>query len=101
MSDIASVFGQVLDEERQLALRADVDGLAAIQDKKRELLSQLSSSDVPEREIAELKLKALTNVQLIRHLVACLQGLSAPPAPTYTAGGARPSSNQSRSWGRL
>jgi len=99
--DVLAAFGEVLERERALALRADVDGLAEIQEEKRALLQMLQTSGAPEVETAKLKQQALSNVQLIRHLVACLQGLSAPPAPTYTAGGGRPSGTMSRSWGRL
>lgn len=98
---IVAAFGEVLDRERALALRADVDGLAEIQEEKRALLQQLQVSGAPEAETAKLKQQALSNVQLIRHLVVCLQGLSSPPASTYTAGGGRPSGTMSRSWGRL
>jgi hypothetical protein len=99
--DVVVAFGEVLDRERALALKADVDGLAEIQEEKRALLQQLQVSGAPEAETAKLKQQALSNVQLIRHLVACLQGLSTPPASTYTAGGGRPTGTMSRSWGRL
>jgi len=98
---IVAAFGEVLDRERALALRADVDGLAEIQEEKRALLQKLQASGAPDAETAKLKQQALSNVQLIRHLVACLSGLSSPPASTYTAGGGRPSGTMSRSWGRL
>jgi hypothetical protein len=99
--DVVVAFGEVLDRERALALRADVDGLAEIQEEKRALLQMLQASGAPDAETAKLKQQALSNVQLIRHLVACLSGLSSPPASTYTAGGGRPSGAMSRSWGRL
>lgn len=101
MNDVVTEFSKVLDHERMLAIRADVDGLAAIQEEKRALLAELLASGAPEEVTAPLKNKALSNVQLIRHLVVCLQGLSAPPAATYTAGGGRPSNAPSRSLGRL
>ncbi|MEY4515428.1 MAG: hypothetical protein RLZZ450_7550 [Pseudomonadota bacterium] len=98
---VVAAFGEVLGRERALALRADVDGLAEIQEEKRTLLQELLVSGAPDAETAKLKQQAFSNVQLIRHLVACLQGLSSPPASTYTAGGGRPSDAMSRSWGRL
>ena len=101
MFDVAAEFDKALDHERKLALSADVDGLGAIQEEKRALLDQLLSSGAASTETARLREKATSNVQLIRHLVACLQGLSAPVGPTYNAGGGRPSSAPSRSWGRL
>jgi hypothetical protein len=101
MSDVAREFAKVLESERSFALRADVDGLTAIQDEKRTLLSQLVASELPEAESATLREMALANVQLIRHLVACLHGLIAPETTTYTAGGGRPVGTMGRSWGRL
>ncbi|MDB4973016.1 MAG: hypothetical protein JWN48_1357 [Myxococcaceae bacterium] len=101
MLEVVVEFEKALDHERALALRADVDGLASIQEDKRALLDQLLASGAGEQETQRLREKALANVQLIRHLVACLQGLSAPAGPTYNAGGARPSGIPSRSWGRL
>jgi hypothetical protein len=101
MSDLVTEFAKALDSERAFALRADVDGLVAIQDEKRALLDQLLASGAPEEETAKLRQRALTNVELIRHLVVCLQGLSAPESTTYTSGGGRPLGNLSRSWGRL
>ena len=101
MSEVVAEFAKVLESERAFALCADVDGLAAIQHEKRALLEQLLSAGAPADEAAKLKQQALANVQLIRHLVACLQGLCAPESTTYTAGGGRPIGAMSRSWGRL
>jgi hypothetical protein len=102
MEDVVTEFAKVLETERQIALRADVDALGAIQEEKRVLLDKLLASGAPEAETENLRKKALANVQLIRHLVACLQGLSTPPGgPTYTAGGGRAAGTLSRSWGRL
>ena len=101
MFEVAVEFAKVLDSERMFALRADVDGLTAIQDEKRLLLEQLLASGAPAEETTPLREKALANVQLIRHLVVCLQGLCTPESTTYTAGGGRPTGTMSRSWGRL
>lgn len=101
MSEVVHEFAKVLESEREFALRADVEALAAIQDQKRTLLDQLLVSGAPEQETAKLREKALSNVQLIRHLVVCLQGLCAPESATYTSGGGRPAGAVSRSWGRL
>jgi hypothetical protein len=99
MSAVAE-FAKVLESERECALRADIEGLTAIQAEKQALLDQLLQSGAPETETARLREKALANVQLIRHLVVCLQGLCAPASPTYTAGGGRLAGAISRSWGR-
>lgn len=101
MSEVVREFAKVLESERQFALRADVDALAAIQEEKRALLAKLLESGAPEAETAKLKQRALSNVQLIRHLVVCLQGLITPEGSTYTAGGGRPMGTVGRSWGRL
>lgn len=101
MSDVVFEFAEVLESERKFAVQADIDGLSAIQDEKRRLLDELLAADVPEAESLKLREKALANVQLIRHLVACLHGLIAPDSPTYTAGGGRPMGAMGRSWGRL
>lgn len=101
MENVVSEFTRVLESERECALRADVDGLVAIQAEKRTLLDQLLASGAPEAETAKLRERALSNTQLIRHLVVCLQGLCAPEGTTYTAGGGRPTEVVRRSWGRL
>lgn len=99
MSAVVAEFAKVLDEERNFALRADVDGLTAIQGEKRILLDQLLASGTLTEETQRLREKAFANVQLIRHLVVCLSGLCAPESTTYTAGGGRPIGAVSRSWG--
>ena len=101
MEDLVTEFAKVLEAERCLAIRADVDALGAIQEEKRVLLDKLLVSGAPPAETEKLRKKAFANVQLIRHLVACLQGLSSPSSPTYNAGGGRPEGALSRSWGRL
>lgn len=101
MAALIAEFDKVLDDERALALRADVDGLASIQEEKRVVLARLIDSGVSASETSPLREKALANVQLIRHLVACLQGLSASTGPTYDASGGRPLNMMRRSWGSL
>lgn len=97
----AAAFLEVLESEREAALRADVDALAAVQERKREALAALLRSDPSEDVAADLRARAQANLRLIRHLVSCLQGIVSPQGPTYTAAGARPSGGFSRSWGRL
>ncbi|HEY6881827.1 MAG TPA: hypothetical protein VI299_27555 [Polyangiales bacterium] len=101
METVVAEFAKVLDVERAFALKADVDGLGAIQAEKRELLDKLLASGATEAETAPLRERAMANVQLIRHLVACLQGISQPAGPTYDSGGGRSMRPVSRSWGRL
>jgi hypothetical protein len=101
METVVAEFTKVLDAERAFALKADVDGLGAIQDEKRVLLAKLLASGVSEADTAPLRERAMANVQLIRHLVACLQGISQPAGPTYDSGGGRSTRAVSRSWGRL
>ena len=101
MSDVIAEFAQVLETERQFALSADIDGLVSLQEHKREVLTRLLASDAPAEQTRELREQALANIQLMRHLVVCLQGLSAPEALTYTAEGSRPLETMRRSWGSL
>jgi len=101
MTELVAEFAKVLESEREFALRADVDGLSAIQEEKRVLLERLLESGVSPEETSHLREKAFANVQLIRHLVVCLQGLSAPASPTYTAGGGRSMGTMRRSLGCL
>jgi hypothetical protein len=101
MEMVVTEFAKVLDAERAFALKADVDGLGAIQAEKRELLDKLLASGVSEAEAAPLRERAMANVQLIRHLVVCLQGICTPAGPTYDAGGGRSLRPMTRSWGRL
>lgn len=101
MGTLATEFAEALATERAFALKADVDGLTAIQGVKRQLLDKLVASGASEAETAPLRERAMANVQLIRHLVACLQVLSQPAGATYDSGGGRSMRPVSRSWGRL
>jgi hypothetical protein len=101
MQTVVAEFSKVLDAERAFALKADVDGLGSIQEEKRVLLQKLLASGATAAETGPLRERAMANVQLIRHLVACLQGISQPAGPTYDSGGERSTRSVSRSWGRL
>ncbi|MET0339386.1 MAG: hypothetical protein ABW252_00205 [Polyangiales bacterium] len=101
MNEVVAEFEHVLEIERALAISADVDGLASLQEEKRAVLQRLLASGASPEASQKLREKAFANVQLIRHLVVCLQGLSGPEAPTYDAGGSRPPEPMRRSWGRL
>lgn len=101
MGQAATILSSVLEREREAAISADVDTLSRIQDEKRSALSALASDEASDDELASLRTRAMANVQLIRHLTMCLQGMLAPAGATYTAVGARPTGSISRSWGRL
>lgn len=101
MGQAVSTLSSVLERERQAAIAADVDALAELQEEKRLALTALYDDEVSDEEMSDLRGRAMANVQLIRHLTVCLQGMCAPQAPTYTAGGARGMGSMSRSWGRL
>jgi len=101
MGQAATVLSSVLERERKAAISADVDALSLIQVEKRLALSALSVDGATEDEVAELQARAMANVQLIRHLAMCLQGMLAPEGATYTSGGGRSIAPISRSWGRL
>lgn len=101
MGQAAKVLSSVLERERKAAISADVDALARLQDEKRLALGALAQDGASDDELATLRLRATANVQLIRHLAMCLQGMLAPQGATYNAGGSRPIGAITRSWGRL
>jgi hypothetical protein len=101
MGQAATVLSSVLERERKAAISADVDALSLIQVEKQLALTALSVDGATEEEVDSLHQRAMANVQLIRHLAMCLQGMLAPAGATYNAGGARPIGSHSRSWGRL
>jgi hypothetical protein len=101
MGRAATVLASVLERERKAAISADVDALSMLQDEKRLAMAALASDETSDDELGTLRSRAMANVQLIRHMAMCLQGMLAPTGATYTAGGARPSGPMGRSWGRL
>lgn len=101
MGQAATVLSSVLERERKAAISADVDALSLIQVEKRLALNALQMDGASPEEVETLQARAMANVQLIRHLAMCLQGMLAPSGATYNAGGARPIGAISRSWGRL
>ena len=74
MHEAAQAFARALAEERRAALKADFDGLLRVQDEKRALLSELRAAGVDAELHRELSDAARQNVQLIRHLFACVKG---------------------------
>lgn len=99
MEDTLAALDRLLELERQAALRADVDALADVQESKRSVLERLTSRDAEHASMPALKLKAAANVQLIRHLVSCLNGMLTPVGSTYTAQGRSPTPSYGRSRG--
>ncbi len=97
MGQAATVLSSVLERERKAAISADVDALSLIQVEKQLALTALSVDGATEEEVDSLHQRAMANVQLIRHLAMCLQGMLAPDGATYNAGGARPIRSTSRS----
>jgi hypothetical protein len=101
MGRAATVLSSVLERERKAAISADIDALSQLQHEKRLAMAAMANDETSEDELGSLRSRAMANVQLIRHLTMCLQGMLAPQGSTYTAGGARPTGPVSRSWGRL
>jgi hypothetical protein len=101
MGQAVTVLSSVLERERKAAISADVDALSLIQVEKQLALTALSVDGASNEEIETLHARAMANVQLIRHLAMCLQGMLAPGGATYNAGGGRSMAPISRSWGRL
>jgi hypothetical protein len=89
MSDPAQAFAEALEIERKAALCADFETLLRVQDEKRELLPLLQSH--PDRALVdELSERARKNLQLMRQLLACVQGMvgvTQESASAYTASG--------------
>jgi hypothetical protein len=90
MSDTAQAFAAALEVERKAALCADFETLLRVQDEKRELLPLfLSCGD--QWLIDELSERARKNLQLMRQLLACIQGMvgavGAGNESAYTASG--------------
>lgn len=102
MGQAVTVLSSVLERERKAAISADVDALTLIQVEKQLALTALSVDGASNEEIDALHERALANVQLIRHLASCLQGMLTPEGvSTYNAGGGRSIAPITRSWGRL
>jgi len=101
MYEATEAFVNALLRERECALRADVDGLSAVQDEKRQALALLLDERPSEDDLAVIRAQANENVRLIRHLVTCLQGILAPQGATYTADGELPVGSTGRLRGRL
>jgi len=89
---------ELLEAERQAALRADVDGLLALQESKRVALAALDTRSLPAEELDPLSRRARSNVALMRHLVDCLRGLASTQTNgTYAPdGGLAPRPGRSR-----
>ena len=75
-SQAQRAFEQLLDEELEAALRADVDALIELQEPKRVALEALRAAPVEEESLEALRESARANVRLIRHLSECLRGLA-------------------------
>jgi hypothetical protein len=88
MNPAAQAFARALEEERRAAVHADFDGLLRVQEEKRSRLSELQAAGVDAETHRALTEAARQNIQLIRHLFACVKGyLGADAEPGYTARG--------------
>lgn len=101
MDDVIATLDRLLEHERSAALRADVDALVELQESKHSQFARLTQAHADDDRMDSLREKATANVQLIRHLVACLNGILMPNGATYTAQGRHPSSGYGRSRGHL
>lgn len=68
-------LAQLLEAERDAAIRADVDALVELQVSKRETLDRLVARGAGERELSRLSHRARQNVALMRHMLECMRGL--------------------------
>lgn len=102
MHEAAQAFARALAEERRAALQADFDGLLRVQEEKRARLSELQAAGVDAQEHRALSEAARENIQLIRHLFACVKGyLGASAEPGYTARGEVAPASMNHVRGRL
>ncbi len=101
MDDVIATLDRLLEHERSAALQADVDALVELQERKSSLIGRLTQSHAEDDRLQALRERASANVQLIRHLVACLNGILMSDGTTYTAQGRHPSSCYGRSRGHL
>lgn len=87
MSEAAQAFAAALEVERKAALCADFETLLRVQEEKRELLPRLQSCS-DQALIDELSERARKNLQLMRQLLTCVQGMvGTPNESAYTAHG--------------
>ena len=88
MNAAAAEFSQLLEREREAALRADVDGLTLLQEQKRILLDRVKRGELSGAIPDELVQRAHENIVLIRNLVTCFRGcLGGEIEATYTSRG--------------
>jgi hypothetical protein len=100
--DASAEFTELLDCEREAALRADVEGLAELQERKRLLFERVRRGELQGEFPRELVERAHANIGLIRSLVACLRGcLGGETEATYTSKGLRSNAPDGSSRGVL
>ena len=88
MEGVVAALTQLLEREREAALRADIDLLLELQPQKQALVAGLRKGEHGERVIDELVVAARSNVRLIRQVVLCLRGaLGIAGESTYTPSG--------------
>jgi hypothetical protein len=89
MSNVVQEFAEALETERKAALCADFETLLRVQDQKRELLPLLKAC--PDQALVDdLSERARKNLQLIRQLLAVVQGMvgaTGETASAYTSNG--------------
>ena len=89
MSDVVQAFADALEVERKAALCADFETLLAVQDQKRELLPLLKTCPDQAR-VDDLSEQARKNLQLMRQLLAVVQGMASvtnASGSAYTSNG--------------
>lgn len=87
MNDLNVELKQLLHEEREAALRADLDSLQEVQERKRQLLDQVAREEDSPSVDPALASMARANLTLMRRLVGLQRALSGVDAPGYDAGG--------------
>ena len=89
-AEAVRLFVDILDAEKSLALRADLEGLESITDIKREALLELSRFSLDDVTHAEISRRAKENILLMRHIAAFFKSLTVDDgSSTYTTAGTR------------
>lgn len=103
MTPEARKMTELLHDEHQAALRADVDALVRIQAEKRIAVEVLRAQETPNDVLIVIEEHAQRNVQLIGHLVRSLRAFVSETSPTtsYSPHGVRMDAALTATRGRL
>lgn len=88
MSELVRALQDLLERERESALRADLDALGAIQVEKRAVLDELRDTDDEDTVVvSRLTATAQENLALLRQLTSVHRALAGVTPASYGADG--------------